>query len=670
MNLMLGDDKYHYLCESMVVKHKELLDEMKEHDVDDSTKLIICGPTGAGKTTLLYRLESDESCEEFMGSIKEAFTSQSAKVKKQGLELGGAGGSTTVTPNFFNADDKLIIDLAGFLETNRELAPILSILNFTLFSKLNNCLFVVIFDAEQIANPALFNASLTTYITEFRNMFTQANFERCLGCLTFVVTKFDRIISSLNEKRDDWLEMGVIIPNFENMTKDNYGGMSKAIVRMILQNYMPRQVDSIALRFVQRMLMNFVVVDYRYSDKANTITQINKLTETTNRVNCNELKFDTVSLTNDLCVKASDVIAKYVARVSGIYSQALNQQDKVSSERKGLLELITSSKNKLSQLKIENTQYQDELNKLDKQKAVNTKAVEQLPEEIKTSDLDLQRYVKELMRMKVDLQDKKMLHIATLRTVKSESRFSNKVHKIRTEIMQVSGSNDHPLFYVLKEDLFEARKNHIAQCKTRADLLKLNLSAVSYRNENKENYEIECMPYDNYTTISVSSVFPLVVIIIYEVALAQTVNANFFLASMQDVVETLQNKISSMSVMLSESQSTLRHIETSLTEKKILLIQNEDQQLQINEQLKTLKTQVNGHSENLNKFAVTQIEDIKSIETENSYQITSKFTKILTDSNVDRAVFSKFGEIKSLITQSIDLYRKMASLSSQRLLDE
>ena len=129
--------------------------------------MFIFWPTKSGKSTLLSRIKSSRTEDEFLKLLKQSEEMGNDVFELDGISIRSGYLACTTVPNPLVKDDKLFLDLAGFEDATPERATVISLLNNSLFPRLNTCKILVVLDLGIINN---LNITLKSYVKEFKKL--------------------------------------------------------------------------------------------------------------------------------------------------------------------------------------------------------------------------------------------------------------------------------------------------------------------------------------------------------------------------------------------------------------------------------------------------------------------------------------------------------------------
>ena len=662
-NQELDDSRYLFLCHELIEFTNELKKKLSKKVYKNYDMTLICGPTRAGKSTLFLRIKSDVDADKFHDIINTVENSREMKVLIEEVHIGGQGGSTTIVPNFY--DEKNLIDLAGFIDMNPKLKPILAILNFNLFAQLGRCCFISVFDSQNLMDPGTFNLAINTYVEEFTKMFTKTNFDRCLTSVSFVFTKIDKVHGQLRNKVNSIKKYKIDFPNYDEMDGDQKVEESRELIREILQNYEMRQQSPEASSLCKKMYTNLFVADYKNLNPREIEEGLSKLMRESSKIVGSDLKFETVYRTNNLCAKADQIMQEVKGRVELISKTLsemsdecdvgwLNYKDlkqKMDEEEGRLLRSIDVEKKRQIELAAERERLLVE--------------IKMIPIEIESTTKDLQQAQDQYRRLKESLADSKMLQIQILKSTQWTKWFKP-VQRIQGEICRAPGSKENPTVIVMEAKSYTSRALEIDSCLTKADFLALSLRSI---NLNTEQVKGRIDYLDRIIRVMIESKVELYAVVIFEVHLDETRYVRMFLEFSESQVKKLEQRITDLRESEIEKNNRLLNIKEEISQsiseesrlsKELLNTQNEIKKLRSAE--RTRLQQMHAKSFGF-KMELT---DVSSSE---MFKKTNQLCQILVESNVDKSRFDEFSEVLRQFNQcgsDIDvLNKRVNSLNSE-----
>jgi len=199
---VLPDEVYDEQCTRMINYTAELNKIILSHQKNFNKEIwLLLGSTRVGKTTIAAKLHSELAKEEFYDKMVKS-DSITDILDVGGFLISGGNKSVTVVPHISVLNNTVIIDLAGFLETDKLNAPILTLLNYSLFPYLKKCKLMIVLELNSLISAASLNSTLSCYHTELQKILTKEHFGIGMGSSGYLLTKSDKHNSKIKEK---WL---------------------------------------------------------------------------------------------------------------------------------------------------------------------------------------------------------------------------------------------------------------------------------------------------------------------------------------------------------------------------------------------------------------------------------------------------------------------------------
>jgi GTPase SAR1 family protein len=640
-----SDKKYLEACNEMCGCNDSLIKTLETNDkikLDENEVLLICGPSAAGKSTFLARFKSDKNNTEFMEDIIKISESHETKVTLEGVEIGARSGSTTIVPNFYTKNKFTLLDLAGFMDTNPSKSHVLSLLNHILFTRLFKFKLLVVFNLAQFSDFATFNTAINSYLKEFKSLFTESHFVRCLSSTVFLLTKADKFTENVIKNA----ELSYIIGDGTDENK------LRRCVQMLLMDYNLRLTNVLTSEIpgvIKRMNEHFVILNYKLDDGETVQKKILTAVSAVPYFSCEELKFDSVSSTNLLCEKGWSIIKSYLMEVINLSTQL---SGKIKSFRDEMEKLFGVLANK--QTFIFNLEHENKL--LIEEKGNNSKVIDELtkelikkPEERKQLEIDFKTALDYFERIKVRTNNMRLLCIEPLRSIVWKKSMFKTIHRIQLDACRLFGVDSKPDHLLITSKEYSDVLLKLKVCKTKQDVENLKLHNIYH-----DNIKIETKNDSIHAFVEHEE--EVVLLILSEIDISKTISSEHLLEQFIENIDKLRLQIETINSFMTNAETRIQKLLEKNKEIDVKYRSNENTIKTISQDLATHKSNSKKYISETKEFTSQYLKNLTSIRTKDIFLMTVRLSQILIRTSIDK---TRFSDIKTLEQSIADEGRKV-----------
>jgi hypothetical protein len=445
-------NNYYELCSRMILCYEEMTLKLKDERIQKAMEkevLVIFGPTRSGKSTFLLRVASEMSSDDFKEKMYDTNLHDGVIKKYENIEVASGNLAVTMIPNLYILGNRLVVDLAGFDDLTPNRRPIISLLNYSLLSKIPNVKMLTVISLGSLAGSEI-NGSVRRYFSQYVDLVTKDHVELALSSSVFIVTKTDTFNRAL------------MIEGKSNNIEDAYlRHVGTFALDLASQDKLLSQIAS-------TMARNKILIDY--DDKKDNI--IKSLDDKLNRmvpINAKLLNLDITSISSEIVTECAKVIEKYYEFIEKIKNDKQKLEFSLKTYQTILID-VNKNKDQIiinmtnnGKLQVSIIEKDGEITNCDRQIKDNELRKKQLDDEFQ--DLKIQRESFEKKNSDFDLLSINICH----------STAKKNENKICFEFNRPPGSLDQTTFIIITREEFSNNDKKIMSCSNIRALLNLQL---------------------------------------------------------------------------------------------------------------------------------------------------------------------------------------------------
>jgi len=597
---------------------------------------LIFGPTRTGKSTLLARIKSMATAPKFCELMSETKGRENEPVLIEGVETSFGHVSRTTVPNTHILGDKLVLDLAGFLDANSKRAAVISILNNSLFSSLRRCKIMIVSRLS-----ALFEMGnvIKIYNEEFGNLMTEDNIISGLSSSVFVFTHCDEHWHGIYDQDE--------ITETEYDEKTLHRSVKSQLNNFAAQYSMKNPPIG---RFAAFMANHFCLINYQTDDQKNVLEKLDRAMGVVDELQTDTMRFNVQGANNDLEKEASKVISDFHNYAKTIFDTQVELINTTSqnidiweSENASVSTSMYNSLRRIHENIKSISKKKDKLLLLDNK----SKELEIIKAKSKT---ELEQATKQLEVFVHDATNIVILNIIVLKSI-----MRDKIEKIRTEVQNPPGCINQTHIFCYDIQIFEENKSRIQSCRSLRELTELKLPTYfnnGYINSNEVNIDISMTL--NGSQISSSSKKPHIVVCASEVKIQEANYVNMITGYFENQISHLKKTSTACDDDLKKIQYEINILVSELTKLNEQVSKDTENinsgTLIVKQNLNSIKMKV----VELERFNNDVHERMELLVKDSTFRSTEELCILLKDSNVVIQNLDMFSMIQFYIKQSND----------------
>jgi hypothetical protein len=632
------DDEYVSNCQLMVNSHDELIEKLENQVVSSHLSkcvTLIIGPSRVGKSTILARLISKIGRDEFMSKLLESSENKDDVYTISGVNIKGGMKACTTVPNIHLSENKeIIMDLAGFSESNDGRSEVVALLNNSVFSNLSKVKFYVVVDLSYLFNP---NLNFQKYVLELKKLFTEKNFKEGLKSCVFLITMVDKHGSQfLNDSDYKLVDL-------------------KKSIKYRLMELVNEYIDSPDLaRFTSAISGRFVLVDHSKMDRSETLDMIEQRQVDMPILKTSDLSFNVDEIQNRLSMMAGVVIShihreseKLISQWKDLEKDSNDQHNTSMNKIKTIVDTVRQNRSNISIREDNIKKHQSDISYMEKEVSDCKLRVSELKEELSQNKFQLNKFKEKSGSMT-------LLNNSTIQSYQVGT--FGKKHKVKINHLRPPGSINQTMVLIQTMDDYQKYKVSIENCSNVRSIIEHKFPYVYMNGRSNTSGDIKIDVVNrtpDLTQISIESVFEFTLMCLNDIKISDTVYSSLLTSYFEEKTESLltsmrsQNeKMNDREMSISQNQSLIKSIRAEIkdfqsknVEFKIIVKDDTDKHMeQISENLNTL--------EDLR----TKLENmIKSRE----FLVTERLGSILLKSNINVESFREAENIRKRVDGTI-----------------
>lgn len=629
---------YMHMCRLLLGSYNQLKRDVNDSSISDLFKKdvwLFFGPARTGKSTLLARLKSDLDSNSFYNkAILESEEKRNEAIDISGIKIKSGFEAMTTAPNFYTTGDRLIADLAGFVDADPKREAVVSILNNSLFPLLSSCRLFVILDLGMLLGLTI---NIQKYVVEFKKLLSENYFVEGMKACHFIFTKADKYEKSIIE--------------ISKINADEYKFPLKIAVKTMLDQFISDMItsDTDSGKFASYIVRRFSVIDYKTMNKDDIKKILNENLDNITPLVSRGMRFDLDKSTNILRAESAAVLSQYKKIVKKLGGSISEYKSSFIKDRMEIVNKVRKCKTEIDNLNQEKYNLKQSLASDEaRQKILRLNQIAD-DEELKKFTKDLKDSREQAVRFAEKVNTFKLIHLTVVKSASYSRSFSGSVERILGNFSQPPGSDGKLQTMVMSLVDFNKFESRIYMCRLVSELeeLKAPFITINGSKDLGSSGKVTVNAVDHQTTrVETELTNAHVLLCFNDIKVSKSslvdIMTDYFTESItktNTTIKTIQDKLKS-------DADELKTIDDSL-------IKNRESANEIEMDVKNEQQNLVNLKESLSMRAdqfIQQISDpakqMRSFTNDETFRLTKSISEVLVESKINTETYQEIGEIE------------------------